>query len=76
MRKTDYWNDLLERVVRTFVQAALAVVVTDLAGVTDLDTLKALGVAAAAAGFSAVIGLLGRHVGDPDTASFAPRKGQ
>lgn len=76
MRKTDYWNDLLERVVRTFVQAALAVVVTDLAGVTDLDTLKALGVAAAAAGFAAVVGLLGRYVGDPDTASFASKGDQ
>lgn len=76
VKKTDYWSDLAERVVRTFIQAALAVVTTDLVGVTDIDSGKALLIAAAAAGLSAVIGLLGRHVGDPGTASFAPRKGQ
>lgn len=76
MKKTDYWADLIERVVRTFIQAALAVVTTDLVGVTDLDSGKALLVAAAAAGLAAVIGLLGRQFGDPSTASFAPRKGQ
>lgn len=76
MKKTDYWSDLAERVVRTFIQAALAVVTTDLAGVTDLDSGKALLVAAAAAGLAAVLGLVGRHVGDPDTASFAPRREQ
>ena len=73
MRRTDYWADLAERIVRTFIQAALAVVTTDLVGVTDLNSGKALLIAAAAAGLSAVVGLVARQFGDPDTASFATR---
>lgn len=76
MKKTDYWTDLAERVVRTFIQAALAVVTTDLVGVTDLDSGKALLVAAAAAGLSAGLGLVARQFGDPNTASFATRGDQ
>lgn len=64
-----FQKDLAERVLRTFVQAALAVVVTDLAGVTSVDGARALGVAAIAAGLSATIGLLSRSVGDPESAS-------
>ena len=66
---TKFQKDLAERVLRTFVQAALAVVVTDLAGVTSVDGAKALVVAAVAAGVSAVVGLLSRNLGDPDSAS-------
>jgi hypothetical protein len=73
VRRTDYWADLAERIVRTFIQAALAVVTTDLVGVTDLNSGKALLIAAAAAGLSAVVGLVARQFGDPDTASFATR---
>jgi hypothetical protein len=73
VKKTDYWADLAERIVRTFIQAALAVVTTDLVGVTDLNSGKALLIAAAAAGLSAVVGLVARQFGDPDTASFATR---
>ena len=76
MRKTDYRADLAERVVRTFIQAALAVVTTDLVGVTDLNSGKALLIAAAAAGLSAVVGLIARQFGDPNTASFATRGDQ
>ena len=66
---TKFQKDLLERVLRTFVQAALAVVVTDLAGVTSVDGAKALVVAAVAAGVSACIGLVSKNLGDPDSAS-------
>ena len=76
MRKTDYWADLAERVVRTFIQAALAVVTTDLVGVTDLNSGKALLIAAAAAGLSAVLGLVASQFGDPGTASFVTRGDQ
>jgi hypothetical protein len=51
------------------VQAALAVVVTDLAGVTSVDGAKTLLVAAVAAGVSACVGLLSKNLGDPDSAS-------
>ena len=66
---SKFQKDLAERVLRTFVQAALAVVVTDLAGVTSVDGVKTLGVAAIAAGLSAVIGLVSKNLGDPDSAS-------
>lgn len=66
---TKFQKDLLERVVRTFVQAALAVVVTDLAGVTSVDGAKTLLVAALAAGVSACIGLASKGLGDPESAS-------
>ena len=46
---TKFQKDLLERVVRTFVQAALALAATQMAGVTSLDSAKALVVAAVAA---------------------------
>lgn len=66
---SKFQKDLAERVLRTFVQAALAVVVTDLAGVTSVDGAKTLGVAAIAAGLSAVIGLVSKNLGDPESAS-------
>lgn len=66
---TKFQKDLAERVLRTFVQAALAVVVTDLAGVTSVDGAKALVVAAVAAGVSACIGLVSKNLGNPDSAS-------
>jgi hypothetical protein len=67
---TKFQKDLLERVVRTFVQAALALAATQLAGVTSLDSAKALVVAAVAAGFAAVIGLVSKDLGsDHDSAS-------
>lgn len=67
---TPYFADLIERVARTFVQAALAVVAADLTGVTDLDGAKALGIAAIAAGLSAAMALLAKTSGSPDDASF------
>lgn len=68
-----FTRDALERCVRTFIAAAVAVVVTGLAGVTDLDGLKGLAVAAVASGASAALALLTRNIGDPETASVIPR---
>lgn len=68
---STFQKDLAERVVRTFVQAALAVVASGLVGLTDLDSAKTLGISALAAGFSAVMGLIGHRIGDPNTGSFA-----
>jgi hypothetical protein len=64
--------DLLERVVRTGIQAALAVLALNLTDVTDLDTAKAVGIAAASAALAAVIGVLTKSIGDPQTASILP----
>lgn len=64
-----FTKDLLERAARTFVQAALAVLATDLMGLTDVDTAKTLGVAAISAGLSAVMSLLAMNVGPKGSAS-------
>ena len=66
---SKFQKDLAERVLRTFVQAALAVVVTDLAGVTSVDGAKTLLMAAVAAGVSACVNLVCRSLGDPDSGS-------
>jgi hypothetical protein len=67
---TRFQRDLAERVARTFLQAALAVAATDLAGVTSVDAAKGLAIAAISAGLSAVTNLLGRTIGDPDSGSW------
>ena len=46
-------NDITERALKTFIQAFGAVVIAGLAGVTDVNALKALLVAALSAGISA-----------------------
>lgn len=66
---SKFQADLLERVTRTFIAAALAVVATGLAGVHDLDGLRGVALAAGAAGVSAVLGLVTRSIGNPTTAS-------
>jgi len=63
-------QDLLERCLRTFIAAALATALAGLAGVSDLTTAKALGMSAITTGITAVVGLLGKFVGEPDSASF------
>lgn len=65
-----FTKDLIERAVRTFIQAALAVVAANLAGVTSLDTAKGVGIAAASAGISAVMSLIAKNWGEPTDASF------
>lgn len=76
-----YVQDLIERVVATFLQAAIAGALTVLAadtdGMLDLDTARAAALVAALAGLTALLslikGLLARYVGDPDSASLLPR---
>jgi hypothetical protein len=65
----QFTKDLVERAIRTFLQAALAVLATDLANITSVDAAKTLGVAAVAAGMSAVMSLIARDVGPSDSAS-------
>lgn len=50
-------NVLLVRALKTFLQAFLAVVLAGLATTINLSTVKALGIAATAAGVSAVMNL-------------------
>ena len=66
-----FWKRLAERCVRAGVAAAIGVTSTQLAaGTFDGATLRTLAISAIAAGVSAVLSLLSRLVGDPQTASF------
>lgn len=77
---TRYTKDLFERVVATFLQAALAGALTVLAadtdGMLDLDTARAAALVGALAGLTALLslikGLLARYVGDSDSAALLP----
>jgi hypothetical protein len=64
--------DLAERSIRTFIQAALGVVALNLATVTSIDTAKGLFVSAVAAGVSAIMSLISKNVGTPDSGSVLP----
>lgn len=71
MQLTKFQKDVIERVVRTFCQAALAVIAVELASPTfTVDGLQATGVAAVAAGFSALMAMAGKFVGDPNSGSW------
>ena len=63
-------RDLVERVLRTFIAGLLTAVVAGMSSVTDMTTAKALAMSAVLAGITAAIGVIGRFVGDPNTASF------
>ena len=68
---SKYQRDLAERVLRTAVQAACAVLAVRLADPNfTVDSLQAVGVTAVAAAISAVMGLVGKTIGDPDSGSW------
>lgn len=60
--------DIAERAAMTAVQAFLAVLLANAAGMTDVATLRAAGLAALAAALSAVKGALASRVGDGSAA--------
>jgi len=61
--------DLLERVVRTFAVAFLAPVGVGWVTVRDVPSATALAWAGVIAGGTAVLALVARFIGNPDTAS-------
>ena len=68
---SKFQRDLIERVLRTMVQAAIAVAVVHLSDPAfSIDNWQAAAVAAVAAGLSAGMALLGKTVGDPDSGSW------
>jgi multidrug efflux pump subunit AcrB len=71
MNLTKFQRDLVERVVRTFFQAAIAVIAVELASPTfTVDGLQATVVAGVAAGLSALCAMAGKFVGDPTSGSW------
>jgi hypothetical protein len=68
---TRFQRDLIERVLRTAIQAAIAVAVVHLSDPAfTIDSLQGVAVAAIAAGLSAGMALLGKTIGDPDSGSW------
>lgn len=66
-----FQRDLVERVLRTAVQAAIAVAVVHLSDPNfTIDSLQGVAVAAVAAGVSAGMTLIGKTIGDPDSGSW------
>ena len=72
MNLSPWARDMLERAVRSFLGAAIAVFAAEMASPTglSLDGLQATAIAAFAAGVSALMAWLGRFVGDPNTGSW------
>lgn len=71
MKLSKFQRDLLERCVRTFIQAAIAVFAVEVSNPdVTLDSLQAAAIAAVSAGLSALMALAGKTVGDPDTGSW------
>jgi len=68
---SKFQRDLIERVARTAIQAAIAVAVVHLSDPNfTIDSLQGVAVAAVAAGLSAGMALIGKTVGDPDSGSW------
>ena len=67
---SNFYTDLAERAVRTFLQAVLAVIAADLANVTSIDAAKTVLIAAVAAGLSAVMSMVSRNIGTSDSPSI------
>lgn len=62
---------LLERCVRAFAAAAIGVLSIQLAnGDVTIDAARTIGVAAIAAGVSAVFSVISQAIGDPASTSF------
>lgn len=65
-----FWKDALERAIRTFAQALLALIGTELVGIVELDWLQLLAVGATAAVVSLLTSIVASGVGDKGTASL------
>jgi hypothetical protein len=73
MTTRRFWIDLLERTLRTYLQAFLGLVVASgfaVDGVVDLSLLTKAGIAAIPAGIAVLMSGLARFKGDPATASL------
>lgn len=69
-KHTPFIRDAVERIISTYVQSFLGLLITG--GITDLSvsTIQAAALAAIPAALSAVKALLARWKGDPDSASL------
>jgi len=65
-----FQRDVLERCLRTALAVILSTAAAGIAGVVDVDSAKALGLACLSAAVSAVFSMLAQGFGDPNSASF------
>lgn len=75
MRTKAFWIDTLERAVKTFAQALLAVLVVGVP-VWDVDWVSALGIALTATIMSVLTSIASGATGDPATASVVDYVGE
>jgi hypothetical protein len=67
MKLTKYQRDLTERIVRSFLGGLLAAATLSLQS-GNIDSAEAFAMAAVCGGVSAVLGLLSKNLGSPDSA--------
>lgn len=67
MKLTRYQRDLAERIVRSFLGGLLAAATLSLQS-GNIDSAQAFAMAAICGGVSAVLGLLSKNLGSPDSA--------
>jgi hypothetical protein len=67
MKFTRYQRDLTERIVRSFLGGLLAAATLSLQS-GKIDSAQAFAMAAICGGVSAVLGLLSKNFGSPDSA--------
>jgi uncharacterized membrane protein len=70
MISPEFLRDAAERVVSTYLQAFLGLLIVS--GVTDLDAIQSAAIAAVPAALSALKALLATKFGDPDSAAMLP----
>ena len=65
---SPFFRDALERVLATYAQVFLGLLITS--GVTDVSAVQAAALAAIPAALSALKAVIAKRFGDPDTAGF------
>ena len=74
MWTVKFWQNALERAIRTAAQSLLALWGTQVTGVLEVDWVQAASVAALAALTSVLMSLVATGVGDHNSPSFMDEK--
>lgn len=74
MWTVKFWQNALERAIRTAAQSLLALWGTQVTGVLEVDWVQAASVAALAALTSVLMSLVATGVGDHNSPSFVDKK--
>jgi len=66
----NFWQDTVERAIRTAAQALLALWATEVSGVLEVDWIQAFSVSAFAVIMSVLMSIAATNRGNVDTASL------